>query len=209
MTDQAPFEKAEDRARAREDLDFLRSVIDEGRKVMLRGGGFLALWGCVLALGFAGAYGIEAYDLPVGGWYWGAVIALGWLGTWLLRKRLSRSERHYSRDNRLFALVSQASGIVILCYYFPAAFAGTFEGLTITVLTTAMFGTNFFIAAFLSGLTLLRYVAYGWWAALIWLAIQPDYTLHMLLVMALLLLLLLAAPGFWLMRIARNEADHG
>ena len=65
----------------------------------------------------------------------------------------------------------------------------------------------FYASSYSTGIKWLRYVAYGWWAAVILFIIKPFANQNLLLTIAILDFILIAVPGFKLMALAKADED--
>jgi len=188
----------------RDEIAFIRAVIEEGRGYASNWSGDMLVWGVVIAAADLGTYAVVrgwwAVD-PVWLWLW--CVALGWI--YSLRSRLRfllpgapkpRTLRPMASALRMLWL---GCGIALTSLLMVVVYSGDLEDGWLGAVSAGILGVGFFASASLANLAWMRLVAIGWWIgeiALYVLRQQPE----VLLVMTTLWLLLLALPGFVLLR---------
>lgn len=198
----------DDRQRAEDDLAYIRAMMEEGRKSAGVDGGFMQLWGPLLALGFLIQFLSVAGLLPaLLGAIWIPVFVIGWAGSfWLGRRRACASQ---GRSGRFaYGAAWMGTGLAVLVHFIPALLAGTFDPLAVTLLSTALFAVSFFVMAQVTGLRWVYGVAAGWAGLLAWFTVRDAVVPGDLLVLAAACILLIYLPGLALSRIGAARR-HG
>jgi len=182
----------------REDIAFIRQVIEEGRHYAAGRSQDMMVWGIAVAVGHLNTYAfIRGWSSLQPGWLWLVCITLPWL--YSLRRPLRRLVGDWrpaavSPAVRALRMLWLGCGVFLTILAVASAWTGEirqgwFDAVVAGVLGAAMFATSS-----LTNLAWLRWVAVLWWVGeLISYALrhQPEGPLFS----AVLMLLLLAGPG--------------
>jgi hypothetical protein len=189
---------------AREDIAFIRRTMEQGRRVAGAWSPDMLVWGVAVAIGYFGTYArVRGWWTIDTDWLWGACILLPW--AYSLR-RVPR--RLLSAPTGVPAECQPASPLAML--WFACGISVTILGLAVIIsrepyawwmnaVSAGAMGLGFFASSFLCSLVWLRWVGLAWWAgelAAFLLRNRPEG----LLLSGALMLVLLAVPGFVLMR---------
>lgn len=108
-------------ATLKDDLDYVRDLAEGGARAPLLGGRFLAWWGAVVTLGYAGHYaiitglaGLEPVTLAV---FWPALIAIGLIGYFTLAAMMPQKPGAGSPGNRAERTVWMYAGSSIFAFF--------------------------------------------------------------------------------------------
>ncbi|SDD31979.1 MULTISPECIES: hypothetical protein [Kordiimonas] len=187
---------------AASDLALIREMMEAGKRRVAFNGTHLIIWGGVLMVGFFAQFLAVVGRLPdtVLG-IWGPVLAVGWgLEFFLFRGKAGPSEKNLPILAHATSWLAVGLGTMI---YFGISLAfGTFEPKAITLISTALIGSAFFVTAAMTGVKWLNVVTAGWWGLMAYVAHQATFDAEMLLVMAVATGLLLSLPGFLMRRLA-------
>ncbi len=182
--------------KARDEIAFIRTVIEDGRNYLMgRSLGFI-VWGVAIAIMYLGIYA------RVRGWwdinpniFWPICIGLPWLYS---LSRMFRPRPAIPPTARAMGMLWIGCGVTLTTLAIILTYSGQMRGEFAAVVAGIM-GIGFFATSFLCNLTWMRWVAAGWW-----LGEFATYALRDraegLLVAAALMLLLLALPGIALQR---------
>jgi hypothetical protein len=189
---------------AREDIAFIRRTMEQGRRVVGAWSRDMLVWGIAITLGYTGTYArVRGWWTLDPGWLWLACILLPWAYT--LRRlpvRLFAREPDALGERRLaspLAMLWFACGIFLTILGLATIFSGDRNPWWIDPAVAGVMGIGFFVSSFLSNVVWLRWVGIAWWfgeIALFALRQRPEG----LLLAGALMLVLLALPGFVLMR---------
>jgi hypothetical protein len=194
----------------RDDLAFMRAVIEAGnnRAAMAGGEAFLAgglIYGAQCLVQWLGASGIV--ELSKAGWllssFLPTLVFLGWL-VWFMRRTRGIVQPHAQKAiNAAFAAGGSANLVLVIVVGMLAARKGSIEIWELyPCFVFAMQGAGWQLAFVLRRQAWLLMVALGWFAATLLMGWTIGSTTY-ILVAALSLLLLMALPGYYLMRLAR------
>ncbi|HML13650.1 MAG TPA: hypothetical protein VK456_10110 [Xanthobacteraceae bacterium] len=186
---------------AREDIAFIRRTIEQGRRIAGAWSPDMLVWGIAIAIGYFGTYArVRGWWTLDPNWLWVACIVLPWL--YSLRRvwrplLAGQSEAPQRPLTSPLTMVWFACGIFLTILAFAAILAGE-RATWGSAVTAGVMGIGFFVSSSLCNLAWMRWVAIAWWvgelAMIVW------HGAESLLLMAALMLMLLALPGFVLMR---------
>lgn len=190
------------------DLALIRGMMEAGRKRAGIDGTHLVIWGAILMTAFFAQYAAVVGRLKVS--YiviWSTALALGWVLSFLLGRRM-RADRPCGPNPALVAYSSvwMSVGLGVMVYWITAVVSQSFDARSITLLSTGLFGTAFFVIGRVMAVRWLTMVAAGWWLLMAYIAAMKSYDAELLLVMAAACGLLLLLPGQLMKRLARHEA---
>ena len=193
----------------RDDIAFIRRTMEQGRRVVGSWSADMLVWGIAVTLGYAGTYARVrgAWTLDPN-WLWTGLVVLAWL--YSLRRVLRLASRTDAAATRLMrspiGMLWFACGVFLTITSFAMIFATAPNTWWINgAISAGVMGIAFFVSSFLCDLPWMRWVALAWWlgeVAMFVLRQRPEG----LLLGGALMLLLLAVPGFVLMRGRRECA---
>jgi hypothetical protein len=189
---------------AREDIAFIRRTIEQGRRVAGARSPDMLVWGIAVAIGYFGTYArVRGYWTIDPNWLWLACIILAWAYT--LRRLLRRlfasapagpSARSFSSP---LLMLWFGCGIFLTILGFGLIASGDRNMWWLNPVAAGVMGIGFFVSSFLSNVAWLRWVGVAWWAGEL-AALALGHRAEGLLLGGALMLVLLALPGFVLMR---------
>lgn len=195
---------------ARDDLAYMRAIIEAGnsRTAMAGGEAFVAgglIYGAQCLVQWLGATG--AMELSKLGWlvsgFGPSVVFLAWLSWFSWRTRGLVQPRAQKAINAAFAAAGSANLVLVIVVGMLAARKESIEIWELyPCFVFAMQGAGWLIAFMLRKQLWLLAIALGWFAATLVLGWAIGTTTY-ILIAALSLLLLMALPGFVMMRLAR------
>jgi len=105
-----------------DDLAYVRDMAEAGRTAPLLGGRFLAWWGALASLAYAGHYAIATGTVDFGpaayGWLWAGFGIIGTAGyLWLVKTMSGAKPGAASAGNKAEASVWMAGGMVLFAYF--------------------------------------------------------------------------------------------
>lgn len=188
------------------DLALIRSMMHAGRQRMGVDGIHLMIWGFMLFAAFLAQYLSIVGTLPKTLFgIWVPTYLIGLCASYLARKRMPRVAAENNLALKVYSTAWNVVGICIALYFMTSVLSGQFNHMTITFLTTALMGAGFMMTSLITGLNKLRYVAFGWWALLVFFAIFGDIGPSITLILSATCILLLFIPGLLLRRMMSDE----
>jgi hypothetical protein len=193
----------------RDDIAFIRRTMEQGRRVVGSWSADMLVWGIAVTLGYAGTYArVRGWWTLDPNWLWTGLVVLAWLYSLRRVRRLaSRTDAATARLMRSpIGMLWFACGVFLTITSFAVIFATAPNTWWINgAISAGVMGIAFFVSSFLCDLPWMRWVALAWWlgeVAMFALRQQPEG----LLLGGALMLVLLAVPGFVLMRRSRECA---
>lgn len=189
-----------------QDLNYARTLAEEGRRAPLIGGSYLVMFGVLLAVAYSAQYLALTGQIPRGviGFVWMGFGAAALVGSFLLRGRAKGLPGASSISNRADRTVWHAVAWAILFVVAGAIARGIFYDTydatnAIMAAGFGLYGVALYSTATLSGHTWLRAFAWLAWAlsAAMWVFLGEAWAYVVAAVGALLVLL---APGVVMMR---------
>jgi hypothetical protein len=195
----------------RDDIAFIRRTMEQGRRVVGSWSLDMLVWGIAVTLGYAGTYArVRGWWTLDPNWLWTGLVVLAWLYS------LRRVPRRFLAG-RADAAPSRAIRSPIGMLWFACGVFLTITGFAVIFTTgpgtwwingaisAGVMGIAFFVSSFLCDLPWMRWVALAWWLGEVALFVLHQRAEGLLLAGALMLVLL-AVPGFVLMRDRRECA---
>ena len=196
--------------RAEADLALIRSMMQVGRKRVGVDGSHLILWGCILMCSFFSTYYAITGLIQIKSLYiWLFMWAVGIAGSMYIGSKTPSIQYENNLSLKAYDAAGVSVGFGILIYFFVALFMDKFSGTTITILSAAGFAIEFMVVGAVTGIKVLKYIAFGWWAILAIVTgvdFGDDSKGNLLLFMGTASGLLILIPGLYLQHLSKNEA---
>lgn len=189
------------------DLALIRSMMQAGRQRMGVDGIHLIIWGLVLSLAFLAQY-LSVVGILPGMLFgiWVPAYAVGLTASYIAQKRSPRVANEENLALRVYSTAWNVTGTCIGMYFISSVLSKQFDHMTITFLTTALMGSAFMLTSLITGLGKLRFVAFGWWALLVFFGVFGDIGPQITLILSAACIILLLIPGYFLQRMLSDEA---
>lgn len=116
-----------------DDLRMLRELAEEGRKLPLQGGAYLAWWGAVTSIGWALHYLLVTGQIDGApstlGWMWAGVWVFGYAGHLLLPRFVAaEAQTAGTAANHLQAAIWRYAGAVLVTFFLALALQSVLQG---------------------------------------------------------------------------------
>lgn len=150
---------------AEESLRFIKSLVEDNRKLALSSGMPSIVWGLFVITALIMTYwGIHNHMQS--GWYymgvWFIATSLGWLISWLVEsKREKLTVSSYSQQ--ILAIIWMCHGIAMMILAFITSLAQVVNPYAISPMMGTILGSAFFIEGWLNQYKWLRIVGILWW----------------------------------------------
>ncbi|WP_417449064.1 hypothetical protein [Kordiimonas sp.] len=188
--------------KAAEDLALIRQMMEAGRSRVAVSGVHFILWGILLTLAFFLQYlSVQNYLPPMMVEIWVPMSILGWLVEFYLARQCPPAMRTSNPSVVAHTSSWAAVGITTLGYFAVSVFTKTFDPKIITILSSGLIGSAYWVTSAVTGVRWLRFIAFGWWAVLAYATSVEVYNGEMLLVMAAASAFFLTLPGFVMRRL--------
>ena len=185
---------------AREEIAFIRRVVEEGASYATARGTDMLVWGILVALGYVASYAFLRGWLPIAPrGIWTVCIGLGW--AFSLRRIVGGGQDFPIRRPmaQALAMLWLGCGVSITTLVIAALASGAAREGWLDAVVAGLLGVGFFASASLTNFAWLRWVALAWWIGEIALFVL-RHSAGKLLLAAALMLALLAGPGLLLLR---------
>ena len=184
--------------RAREDIAFIRSAIEEGSAYATASSPDMLVWGVAVAIGYLGTYGFVRGWSPVApGAVWAACLGLPWLFSLRRVARRLGGGRVPARGPmaQALAMLWLACGIFLTTLAIAVVTTGEGRNGWCDAVVAGVMGIGFFAGAGLARLAWLRWIGIAWWVGELALFVM-RHQVEALPLSAALMLVLLAGPGY-------------
>jgi len=194
-----------DEKTALEEIQFIRSVIEESKKSVVYNGKDYIFWGVIVIVGMMSTYIFQTIQVYFNYfWIWVVLIPIGWMYS-LYNRRVHKIKFPTTYAGRLIASVWGAAGIGMTIIGFLGTYSGTIKPMAISPILSIILGSAYYITGKVVGVKWLSYVAFGWWiGGMILLYVTSAYSF---LIMALLMLLFQTIPGIIIYRKYKREVE--
>lgn len=186
-----------------EELEFIKKVIDDTRKVIVDNGFSFIFWGILIVLGLLSTYAAILFEFPLYyAWNWIVLIGGGWIYAIYSGYKHGRRAKVYTFSGKLLGAVWFSAGIAMTILGFVGIFTAAYKGIYISPVLSTILGISFFISGILYGKRWITYLSAGWWAGAIIMFIFPYH--YTLLLMSAMMIVFQIIPGIILYRDSRK-----
>jgi len=195
-----------DPERAREDMEMIRRMMEESRRVVTTGRHHYVAWGTLItaALLLTWTAATGRTSLPVG-WVWAGAVALGWAFSAWAVVRWDRRAPVSNLAGRTMGGLWIGTGVCLTLVGFLGPASGQMGGSALLGTIAAVLGATTLATAAIQGSTRTGAIAAGWWVGSAVLFLWPGR--HALLVAAALMVVLHLLPGLLLFRGRRPATE--
>ena len=184
----------EQREQLLEDLQYMKQIINDSRKIVVdKGIGFI-VWGILIIIGLTGSY-IDA--VMSGNQYsaelWILLIVGGWIYTAIQWNKHKENKKAVTFAGKIVGAVWFSAGVAMTILGFVGTYSGAFGSVFISPVLAAVLGIAFYVSALIYDNSLMKYLAPLWWVGSIFMFFLPG--LHTIIVMAAMMLFLQVVPG--------------
>ncbi|MGD1045690.1 MAG: hypothetical protein ABR936_10245 [Bacteroidota bacterium] len=194
-----------DEKKALEEIQFIRNVIEEGKKSVVYNGKDYIFWGVIVIVGMMSTYIFQMSHVYFNYfWIWVVLIPIGWIYS-LYNRRVHKIKFPSTYAGRLMASIWGAAGIGMTIIGFLGTFSGTIKPMAISPILSIIMGSAYFISGKVVGVKWISYLSFGWWiGGLILFYVTSVYSF---LIMALLMLFFQTIPGILIYRKYKKEVE--
>jgi hypothetical protein len=182
---------------ARDDIAFIRKAIEEGGAYATASSPDMLVWGIAVAIGYLGVYGfIRGWSPVAPPVLWAVCLGLPWLFS--LRRVARRITGHLGPSGpmaRALGMLWFGCGVFLTTMAIAVMASGEGRNGWFDAVVAGILGIGFFASASLTRLAWLRWVAIAWWIGELAL-FSLRHRIEALPLSAVLMLLLLAGPGY-------------
>ena len=185
------------------DLDFIRGVVDNNRKVFIDNGLMFISSGIFVAIGLMMNYVLVALNLQDYILYaWGGWVVLIIITNMILGTKHQTKLGIKTFASEMFSHTWLAIGIPIMIFFIVFIITGTPEFNAFVAATASMLGIGYFLTGYITDSNMMKILGGGWWIGalffLLWNNISDMETLG--LVFSLMVLIFQIVPGITIYR---------
>lgn len=204
--------KREEAIPAKDDIAFIRKVMEDSRRIFVDDGKMMMLWGVLVTIALLSQYTRQVTASPpiADFWIWTVCIGVGWIATFLYLKTNAHSPCVQTFAGRMLSTVWMACGMAMTIIGFIAVPLGIIQDDAISGIFAMIMGIGFYISGNLFQNRWMRVLAAGWWAGAVFIFIKPG--LYTILLFAAMMFFFQIIPGIFFYRGWKkemNEAPHG
>ncbi len=194
-----------DEKTALEEIQFIRKVIEEGKKSIVYNGKDYIFWGVIVIVGMISTYIFHMSQVYFNYfWIWVVLIPIGWIYS-LYNRRVHHIKFPSTYAGRLMASIWGATGISMTIIGFLGTSSGTVHPIAISPILSIIMGSAYFISGKVVRVEWISYLSLGWWIGGIILLYVTS--VNSFLVMALLMLFFQTIPGIVIYRKYKKEME--
>ncbi len=150
---------------AKESLDFIKSLINDNRKMALSSGMPSIIWGIVVITALLLTYYGSVKGIG-NGWYymgvWGGICFFGWLITILVESKREKFQvSTYSQ--RVLGMMWLGHGIVMMLLSFVGTVSGTIPPWAVAPMMGTILGSAYLLNGFMNKYKWLMWIGILWW----------------------------------------------
>jgi len=188
---------------ALEEIQFIRNVIEEGKKSVVYNGKDYIFWGIIVIVGMMSTYIFHMSHVYFNYfWIWVVLVPIGWMFS-LYNRRVHKIKFPSTYAGRIMASIWGAAGIGMTIIGFLGTYSGTIKPMAISPILSIIMGGAYFISGKVVGVKWISYLSLGWWiGGVILLYVTSIYSF---LIMALLMLLFQTIPGILIYKKYKKE----
>ncbi|MBT3228578.1 MAG: hypothetical protein HOD43_05510 [Candidatus Marinimicrobia bacterium] len=153
-----------DNREAKEQLAFIKSVMDDSQKVLADNGDGFILWGVLMILAGVSSYFLDQFELNrFQGWLYLGIVGIGWIYMLTLHRKTDKS----IIGNPLTKKIIDSIWIAVLATMTLLGFVGgASQAINLDHMTAVMYtvlGIAYFLQGVITGKVWVRNLAFGWW----------------------------------------------
>jgi len=153
-----------DKRAAKEQLAFIKSVMDDSQKVVADNGDGFILWGVLIILAGIASYFLDQFELnQFQGWLYLGIVGIGWIYMLTIHRKTDRSVI----GNPLTKKIIDSIWIAVLAAMTLLGFVGgasqTIDLDHMTAVMYTILGIAYFLQGVITGKNWVRNLGFGWW----------------------------------------------
>jgi hypothetical protein len=185
-----------DEIKAKEELEFIKKIIEDSRKDIVYNGMDYIFWGLLVTIGMGINFLMEIFNYKFHNffWLWVILIAIGWMFSIFTFYWKKKKERKRTLSNKIVGAVWGASGVAMTLCGFIGSISTAIKPDFISPVLCTFIGAAYFITGFIFDNKWLKGFSLGWWTGSIIMFFYPGIYTNLL--MASMMLCFQVVPGF-------------
>ncbi len=164
-----------DQHEAKEQLDLIRSIMDDGQKVIADNGEGFIVWGTLILTAGFGSVLLHYLNLQfLQGWTYVLMVSLGWIYMFTINRSREKCVVGNAFTRKILNSIWTSVLLTMTILGFIGAISGTIDIHRITAVLYTVVGIAYFMQGIISGKTWVRNLGFGWWAGSIPLFFLTD-----------------------------------
>ncbi|NQV15944.1 hypothetical protein HQ531_10845 [bacterium] len=153
-----------DQKDAKEQLAFIRSIMDDSQKVLADNGDGFIVWGILILLAGLSSHIFQAFNLQQFiGWMYLIFVGLGWIYMITLHKKAEKYAIGNPMTKKIIEAIWTAVLISMTILGFVGAASGTIDLEHLTAVLYTALGTAYYLQGIITGKAWVRNLGFGWW----------------------------------------------
>lgn len=192
-----------DEKTALEELQYIRKVIDEGKRSVVYNGKDYIFWGIIVILGMMATF-ISILNKIHFNYFliWVVLIPIGWFYS-LYNKREHKIKFPTTYAGRLIGAIWGSAGIAMTIIGFIGYSLGAIKPMSISPLCAVIMGSAYFVSGKIVDVKWISMLSIGWWAGGVLMFYITN--VYSFLIMALLMLFFQTIPGIFIYKNYKEE----
>ncbi len=192
-----------DEKTALEELQFIRKIVDEGKRSVVYNGKDYIFWGIIVIAGMMATFIAHMNHLYFNYFLiWVVLIPIGWAYS-LYNRREHKIKFPSTYAGKLIAAVWGSAGIAMTIIGFIGTSSGTIKPMAISPILSIIMGAAYYISGKIVDIKWISMLSLGWWiGGIVLLYVTNVYSF---LIMALLMLFFQTIPGIIIYKNYKEE----
>jgi len=189
---------------AKNELEFIKNVMEDSRKIIVDDGKNFIFWGIIAALGLITTYIliVEKFGEYIK-WVWVVLIAIGWIYTITIHLKKEKKRRVRTFAGKILSVTWFSCGLTMTIIGIGGSFSGAISGVYIFPTISIVTGIAFAITGTVYNDKWFALLSAGWWLGGIVMFFYPG--IHSILMMALMIIFFQITPGIVLYNRYKKE----
>lgn len=192
-----------DEKTALEELQFIRKIVDEGKKSVVYNGKDYIFWGIIVIVGMMSTFIAHMNHIHFNYFLiWVVLIPIGWAYS-IYNRREHKIKYPSTYAGKLIASVWGSAGIAMTIIGFIGTYLGTIKPMAISPVLSIIMGSAYFMSGKIVGVKWISNLSFGWWLGGILLFYVTN--VYSFLIMSLLMLFFQTLPGMLIYKKYKQE----
>ncbi len=184
---------------AQSDLEFIKKIISDSKRVVEADGKTFIFWGILVAIGLLLTYFFANSSYGnITGWLWIGLILFGWLYTFITEKKTAKKQRAITFASKILAATWISLGLAMTIIAFIGPISGAFSPIYTSPILSVILGIGYIVSGVVLGKKWFSFLAAGWWIGAIAMFFMAN--METLIVMAFMMILFQTIPGIILFK---------
>lgn len=191
-----PEEKTMDSNQAQQELDIIKKIMEDSRRVVYEGSKQGTFWTIIMVPAILINYGMIIFNtgFHYTGFVWMAVVLVGIIGSIIIANKEKNITHTKTFAGKILVAIGIGVGGANVMFSLASAVFYAFNPIYIVPVDSVVLGMAFYLVGVIQQLKTLKFFAFVWWAGAIFFFIFPSF--HCLLFLAVMLTAMVLLPRF-------------